>query len=136
MLPGFSPLRTAQFLAACSASGWAVVGADASDKAVSCRDFPALSRPTLLVLGSEGKGLRTAVRRVCESLIRIPGSEAAAGGLPFDAAAPRGSADADDGSDDDGAEGAFGGDGGEALDSLNVSVAAGILMFALAGGRS
>jgi 21S rRNA (GM2251-2'-O)-methyltransferase len=62
-------------------------------------------RPVLLVLGSEGYGLRTLVAKACTEFVRIPsGSQ---------------------GSSDDGG-----------VDSLNVSVTGGILLWHLLNGRS
>ncbi len=91
-------------LAAAREAGWAVVGASAEARALPCAAF-AVDRPTLLVMGSEGAGLRTNVRRLCDALLRV---EAAPGG---------------------GGGGAGGGAG--AVDSLNVSVATGILLHRL-----
>lgn len=72
-----------------------VIGADgAADTAHWAMDW---DRPTALVLGSEGEGLQSAVREVCDRLVAIP---------------MRGPAE-----------------------SLNVSVAAGILLFAAARPR-
>ena len=100
-----------QFLAACSANGWTVLGADMGDGAaaaggaVPCSDV-AVTGPTILVLGSEGEGLRTNVVRACDRLICVPRG-----------AAPEGDAVA-----------------AEALafmDSLTVSVAAGVVLHSL-----
>ena len=57
--------------------------------------------PTILVMGNEGSGLRTNVRRACNRLIEIPRSASSAAGV----------------------------------DSLNVSVAAGILIHRLVAAR-
>ena len=65
----------------------------------------AVSRPTILVLGSEGGGMRTNVRRACERLVCVPRA-AGAGGLAEE--------DADAG-----------------IESLNVSVAAALLLNTL-----
>ena len=62
-----------------------------------------MAGPTILVLGSEGKGLRTTVKRACSSLVRI------------DSLAEEGSS--------------------MGVDSLNVSVAAGILLHHLLLGQ-
>ena len=65
-----------------------------------------IGQPTILGLGSEGTGLRTLVARQCDSFVRIPG-------------------------------GTFGGDPQDTpghIDSLNVAVAAGILINRFAGG--
>ena len=61
-------------------------------------------RPTILVMGNEGRGLRGAVRRICETVLRINSPAAAPGRF-----APVG------------------------VDSLNVSVATGILLHQLIG---
>jgi len=89
------------FLAACAANGWDVLGADAGAESDDVANA-AVRRPTLLVLGSEGRGLRTNVRRECARFVCVPG----AGEL-------------------------IGGDA--AVDSLNVGVAAGVLLHALLG---
>ena len=51
-------------------AGWAVVGA-ALERSVEPAELGA-SKPTVLVLGSEGHGLRTNVLRACTDLVRIP----------------------------------------------------------------
>jgi tRNA G18 (ribose-2'-O)-methylase SpoU len=75
-------------------AGWLVVGADVGGSAVPCSDL-VVDRPALLVLGSEGTGLRTNVRRACTATVRV----AAAAGVDT-----------------------------AVVDSLNVSVATGVLL--------
>ena len=65
------------------------------------------SKPTILVLGSEGRGLRTLVGRACTSFVKIPGGSK----IP--------------GEDDDSQAG---------VDSLNVSVTGGILLWHFLSG--
>lgn len=84
-------------LAAAASSGWQIIGAASESNAVNCLDIK-LTRPTLLVLGNEGVGLRTNVRSVCHSLVRVD-----TGYTPEDSG----------------------------VDSLNVSVATGILLHQL-----
>ena len=99
-----------QFLAACSANGWTVLGADMGDGAaaaggaVPCSDVT-VTGPTILVLGSEGEGLRTNVLRACDRLVCVP-----RGAAPGDAVAAEALA---------------------FMDSLNVSVAAGVVLHSL-----
>ncbi|RMZ52107.1 hypothetical protein APUTEX25_001301 [Auxenochlorella protothecoides] len=64
-------------LAAARGAGWRVLGADGGAEAQACTGV-APGAPTLLVMGSEGAGLRTNVRRACEALVRIPGGAGAA----------------------------------------------------------
>lgn len=65
------------------------------------------NKPTILVLGSEGKGLRTLVGRACTSFVKIPGGSQIAG-------------------EDDGSQ--------AGVDSLNVSVTGGILLWHFLSG--
>jgi 21S rRNA (GM2251-2'-O)-methyltransferase len=102
-----------QFLAASSANGWTVLGADMGDapgdaRVVPCSDV-VVEGPTILVLGSEGEGLRTNVLRVCDRLVCVP----------------RGAGDVDDTAVE---ARAF-------VDSLNVSVAAGVVLHSLLHSR-
>ena len=83
-------------------AGWHVVGA-ALERSVAPETLEHAA-PTVLVLGSEGHGLRTTVLRACSSLVRIP----------------RGPPSAPD---------------AELVDSLNVSVAGGILLYTLLAAR-
>ncbi len=66
------------------------------------QDLPTTSQPTLLVLGSEGHGLRTLVARACTEFVRIPSGNT---------------------------------DDNESVDSLNVSVTGGILLWHLLHGK-
>lgn len=89
-------------LEAAREDGWQVVGA-ALEQSVAPSELDH-DVPTVLVLGSEGHGLRTNVLRACTSLVRIP----------------RGASAADE---------------AELVDSLNVSVAGGILLYSLVEPR-
>jgi len=86
-------------------NGWQVVGAALDDSSMELSDVP-VDKPTVLVLGNEGHGIRTNVLRRCTHLVKIaPGAGAGAGA----------------GADDSGA----------VVDSLNVSVTGGILLHHL-----
>mmetsp|Transcript_40629 Transcript_40629/g.96235 ORF Transcript_40629/g.96235 Transcript_40629/m.96235 type:complete len:238 (-) Transcript_40629:99-812(-) len=98
-----------RFLTSSKENGWEVVGA-ALDQASVPAAKVSLDKPTLLVLGNEGRGLRTLVKRCCDRLVQIEG-----GGKGLGAASGVGGDDED----------------GDMLDSLNVSVAAGILLHRL-----
>lgn len=89
-----------RFLAKARDDGWDVVGASAESRAIDVRDFT-VSSPTVLVMGNEGAGLRTNVRRACARLVKIPAGASASPGV----------------------------------DSLNVSVAAGILVHHFLAAR-
>lgn len=84
-------------LAQAAEDGWSVVGASASSEAVECTQIN-VDRPTLLVLGSEGSGLRTNVKRACDTFVKVSSAE----GLD-----------------------------GEIVESLNVSVATGVLLHTM-----
>ena len=89
-----------------------VAGAALGEGAVDLHAGHDASAPTVLVLGSEGAGMRTTVQRECSMLVCVP--RAGAGGA-LHAGLPPGSA--------------------EAVDSLNVSVAGGLLLHALMSPR-
>ena len=72
---------------------------------------PSDGQPTLLVLGSEGHGLRTLVAKLCTDFVRIPRGDGSDG------------EDADADNDD------------RVVDSLNVSVTGGILLWHLLYGN-
>ncbi|CAN6541041.1 unnamed protein product [Malus baccata var. baccata] len=116
-----------QFLTSSAENGWRVLGGSVSAKAIPLNEV-APSVPTILVLGSEGTGLRPLVERSCTDLIRIPGNipvEITAGG--FD--------------DTETVEGNHVCSAEEfrsflAVESLNVSVAAGVLLHHLTGNNN
>lgn len=86
------------------------------------QDLPTLSsngeddRPIILVLGSEGHGLRTLVAKACTEFVRIPEGKI--------------QDDEDDDDDDDDTNNSVAG-----VDSLNVSVTGGILLWHLLNGK-
>lgn len=59
-----------RFLDRCREEGWAVMGADAGSDSKDVRTLD-VTRPTVLVMGSEGFGLRTNVRRACSEFAMI-----------------------------------------------------------------
>ena len=109
-LPVYSTSSLPRTLASAREDGFRVIGAASSkpraledDEDVQIhdlQDLPSDDRPTLLILGSEGHGLRTLVAKLCTDFVRIP----------------RGVED------------------GSTVDSLNVSVTGGILLWHLLYG--
>lgn len=63
-------------LAAAREAGWLVAGA-ALERSTEVGALDA-SRSTVLVLGSEGRGLRTNVLRECDAVVRISRAQSAA----------------------------------------------------------
>jgi len=55
----------------CKAAGFTVIGTDGSAD-ISYSDAGLFAGPTILIIGSEGKGMRPAIRKECSKLIRIP----------------------------------------------------------------
>ena len=94
-----------RFLRRCAEEGWDVFGADNAPDAEDVTTV-SVAKPSVIVVGNEGAGLRTNVRRACNRTVRIEGG---GGG-------PTGVGDGDD---------------GDTVDSLNVSVAAGILLHSM-----
>ncbi|KAI3878676.1 hypothetical protein MKW92_012188 [Papaver armeniacum] len=113
-----------QFLASSADNGWRVLGGSVSSRAVPLNEVP-VGVPTILVLGSEGTGLRPLVERSCTDLIRIPGN------IPEDISVMD--------AEDENTEQVDRASSGEefrsflAVESLNVSVAAGVLLHHLVG---
>eukprot|EP00172_Hildenbrandia_rubra_P002575 Plantae.Rhodophyta-Hildenbrandia_rubra.ctg35234.p1 GENE.Plantae.Rhodophyta-Hildenbrandia_rubra.ctg35234~~Plantae.Rhodophyta-Hildenbrandia_rubra.ctg35234.p1 ORF type:complete len:650 (+),score=116.22 Plantae.Rhodophyta-Hildenbrandia_rubra.ctg35234:149-2098(+) len=87
-----------RFLRHAAERGWRVIATAVEDDALPCHKLE-LSRPTVIVLGSEGSGLRTLVRQSCTDVVEIVRAS----------------------ENDDG------------IDSLNVSVAGGIVLHQLLG---
>lgn len=63
-----------RFLTMCQEAGWDVYGADAGPESVDVREV-AVRGPCILVMGSEGFGLRPLVRQNCTALVRVAGVE-------------------------------------------------------------
>jgi len=83
-IPIHRVVNLAQTLALCKEKGFWVYGADASGKeswAVS------LNTPCVLVVGSEGYGMRPLVRASCDELLRVPQVEHGVGSLNASCAA-------------------------------------------------
>lgn len=59
-----------RFLDNCKTNGWQVVGTAVEDNAISMAELP-LDKPTVLVLGNEGHGIRTNMLRRCDHLVKI-----------------------------------------------------------------
>lgn len=117
-----------QFLTSSVENGWRVLGGSVSSSAIPLNEIRT-STPTILVLGSEGSGLRPLVERSCTQLIKIPGKPSA-----FINAIRE---------DEEIESGGAGGGGEEeglrsflAVESLNVSVATGVLLYHLVGNNS
>lgn len=101
-MPVHSAQNLPRTLAAAAAAGWQVIGATSDPTSINCLDV-SVSQPTLLVLGNEGVGLRTTVRNVCQTLVKVDTGHV---------------------TDPD------------SVDSLNVSVATGILLHQLLTSRN
>lgn len=104
-----------QFLTSSAGNGWRVLGGSVSSRAIPL-DEVVPGPPTILVLGSEGTGLRPLVERSCTQLIRISGNP------PVDLVAT-GDEDVDRVENPGQEFTSF-----LAVESLNVSVAAGVLL--------
>ncbi|KAM6557730.1 hypothetical protein CsatB_004749 [Cannabis sativa] len=116
-----------QFLTSSAENGWRVLGGSVSSKAIPLNDVVP-GEPTILVLGSEGTGLRPLVERSCTQLVKIPSN------VPVDLIP---------GQDEqlETADNSVGGSANAdfrsflAVESLNVSVAAGVLIHHLIGNE-
>lgn len=113
-----------QFLSSSIQNGWRVLGGSVSSRAIPLNEVEA-GVPTILVLGSEGSGLRPLVERTCTELIKIPGLMPGWVGITeMDA---QESVRIDSGQDLK----SF-----HAVESLNVSVAAGVFLYHLNGNNN
>ena len=102
--------------------GWQVVGA-ALQESVEPEALDA-SQPTVLVLGSEGHGLRTNVLRACSAMVRIPRGESSTMAYARAYESMNGAQQQQQRQRQ-----------ADVVDSLNVSVAGGILLHSLLGAR-
>ncbi|KAG0539339.1 hypothetical protein BDA96_03G314600 [Sorghum bicolor] len=112
-----------QFLSSSAENGWRVLGGTIANKAVPLSEVE-IGVPTILVMGSEGTGLRPLVERSCTHLVRIPGN--------VDVFVEGAGADADAGEEGDSSSSNQDLRSFLAVESLNVSVAAGVLLYHLA----
>ncbi|KAJ3066658.1 Ribose methyltransferase, partial [Podochytrium sp. JEL0797] len=68
------------FLQDSKANGWSILGTDISNnsksRVVSCWDKDPIDSPVILVMGSEGEGLRKAVSKQCDLHLLIPNESA------------------------------------------------------------
>ncbi|WJZ97886.1 hypothetical protein VitviT2T_016456 [Vitis vinifera] len=113
-----------QFLTSSAENGWQVLGGSVSPRAIPLNEISP-GAPTILVLGSEGTGLRPLVERSCTQLIRIPGN------IPVHVTA--GEVEDVDTSEMDRRCLTEDFQSFLAVESLNVSVAAGVLLHHLVG---
>ncbi|KGN66175.1 uncharacterized protein LOC101220884 [Cucumis sativus] len=110
-----------QFLTSSAENGWRVLGASVSSKSIDLKEVLP-GAPTILVLGSEGTGLRPLVERSCSQLVRIPGN------IPVDVTIDtENDIETTDGRSVDEFRSFM------AVESLNVSVAAGVFVHHLVG---
>lgn len=98
-----------RFLNRSRENGWRIVGTSVSERSVTLHDLPGgpAAPPTVVVLGNEGYGVRTAVLRECDVLVEVTGD----GGGALAAGAKA-----------------------STVDSLNVSVTGGVMLFHLLAG--
>ena len=97
----YSTENMMNWLDQCKENGWQVVGTALSESAIPFKELPR-DKPTILVLGNEGHGIRTNILRRCDHLVTI--SKSAPGSEMSPVA------------------------GADGVDSLNVSVTGGILL--------
>eukprot|EP01018_Ginkgo_biloba_P027584 Gb_28913 [translate_table: standard] len=117
-----------QFLDLSARNGWRVLGASVESEALPLNEVSP-GAPTILVLGSEGRGLRPLVKRSCSQLISIPGT------LPYIATKSADIGFSEEREDSEARETNIGQEFNNflAVESLNVSVAAGVLLYHLIG---
>lgn len=131
--------------------GWQVVGTEIGPQAIPFQQVP-LQKPTILVLGNEGHGMRTNIVRRCDHLVTVTKGRTSSvppTPSPSETAVPEASSSTTDSVDVDIDEvmamegGGFGGSiqsqrvEANDVDSLNVSVTGGILLhhFLTKGGQ-
>ena len=55
----------------CKAAGFTIIGTDGNTEKIYT-ESGLYNQPTILIIGSEGKGMRPAIRKECDSFIKIP----------------------------------------------------------------
>jgi 21S rRNA (GM2251-2'-O)-methyltransferase len=98
-----------RFLEQSAANGWRVIGTTLGERSKALRDV-SIGQPTIVVLGNEGHGLRTLVERACSQLVNIEKAAGLAHGYAAEGHA---------------------GEGRVGVDSLNVAVTGGIVLYHL-----
>lgn len=96
----------ARLIARLKKEGWNIVGIEQSPHSVDYRKFK-VKKPTLFILGNEVSGIPESILKICERIVEIPMH----GAMVRQAHHPRHS--------------------GRGKESLNVSVAAGIILFSV-----
>eukprot|EP01041_Mallomonas_annulata_P002969 gene2969-5828_t len=61
-----------RFLDESNKNGWQVIGTALDETSIDIKDIP-LTKPTIVVLGNEGHGIRTNILKRCDVLVRITG---------------------------------------------------------------
>lgn len=133
----YSTKNLMNFLDKSVANGWQVVGTDLGPKATPLSEFSVGNKPTILVLGNEGHGMRTNIKNRCTSMVRINRPTGSVGASAAVAAADSNaeSESGDVAADGESSGGGGGGEGGVEVDSLNVSVTGGIILNHLLQAR-
>ena len=115
-------------------NGWQVVGTSLSPTAVGLKQIN-LDKPTILVLGNEGHGIRFNILRRCTQQIKIPSFSSISGSSqptnPINLSSDTGVVNDSVSQGDSMSSDAFSSSSGieeEAVDSLNVSVTGGIIL--------
>ncbi|PRP82930.1 hypothetical protein PROFUN_06707 [Planoprotostelium fungivorum] len=64
------------FLRASKENGWTILGTSSGKSSMEVEDVAAeVKGPTILVLGNEGKGMRSVIKSLCDKTIRIEGGD-------------------------------------------------------------
>ena len=66
-----------KFLDKSKVNGWQVVGTALTDNSINIKDLK-VEKPTILVLGNEGSGIRTNILVRCDTLVKISGTNSQA----------------------------------------------------------
>lgn len=74
LMPVYSVKNMVKFLEKCKEKGYAVMGTSLETGSLPLAEV-VIDKPTILVLGNEGHGVRTNVARACDVQVRIEGGE-------------------------------------------------------------
>lgn len=67
----YSTNNLMKFLDKSVENGWQVVGTDLGETSIPLEDYSTNQKPTIVVLGNEGHGIRTNILKRCNTLIKI-----------------------------------------------------------------